>query len=1043
MPTSLHGSNSASNQLQSRHWVNAIIVAHDGATWLPETVASLSKQRHQIDQIIAVDTGSKDGSAKLLKSAGITVINAPRDLGFGDAIKVALESSKFERAEEGLTEWIWLIHDDCAPAANALGELLTAVDERPNVAMAGPKLRGWHDRNHLLEVGVSIAGNGARWTGLEYREQDQGQHDGVREVLSVSTAGALIRREVFDELDGFDPELALFRDDVDFGWRMHTAGHSVICVPSAIAYHAEAAANERRSIDVSDNLFHRPLLLDRRHAAYVLMANSSLWISPLIAIQLAISALGRATGYLLAKLPGYALDEVAAVFLVLVKPHEILRARQKRRKTRLVSSRVISRFVPPRFEQLRLALERARGAISRTWQNSALGQVASHVESSELDFDDKTLEEADIETIPAPSPIRAITRHPILTASIAVVLFSLFAFRSRIGDLVGGALPVVPSSGIDLLRQYVASWHTVGLGTSSNTPPWVALLGVASFVTFFNLKLFVAILFITAVPLAFLGAYRLARSFTDLHYLALLASLLYAFSPVTLAAVNSGRLGTVALLIIGPWVFRSLLGFERLEDIQWRSIWTLALILFVAISFSPITFLAIGIWQFGLFISELISFNRLNSTQTRIGISKEEFDRRNSRRIALLLTPIALSIPWSLEFVLHPSRILLDPGINLAGGKVLEIITGNPGGAGSTPVWIISPIIFVAVTALFVSKTSRLGQIALYFLGLAALLGSREIAGHGSFQPQRLWVGSLVVLPTLAALLAAVIIVDQYVPDISAAHVDYRHILLALISGLTIFSVIGSMFWWILTSGSAPLQANQKSALPAFLSVNAQTDERYKTLVLRYQGDQISYFIARDKDLSLGEPDVMNALSRVVTRAVDDLVTGSGVTSSQTLAQFGIRYIYLARPYEEDLTRTIDGAGGFTRISSTDEGTSWKVSGALSHISFLSQSGTYTTISGGEIGASGRISVPGTIIVAEKNDDRWRMVLNGKIIDANETSNGLPQFIIDQSGDFILYHDGTGRRGWISLQLVFVVVVIVLATPGRRRRSQMRIEELS
>ncbi|NDE71458.1 MAG: hypothetical protein EB054_01880, partial [Actinobacteria bacterium] len=355
----------------------------------------------------------------------------------------------------------------------------------------------------------------------------------------------------------------------------------------------------------------------------------------------------------------------------------------------------------------------------------------------------------------------------------------------------------------------------------------------------------------------------------------------------------------------------------------------------------------------------------------------------------------------------------------------------------------ISPLILLAITSLFVSKTGRLGEVALYFLGLAALFGSREIAGHGTFQPQRLWVGSLVVIPTLAGVLAAVIIVDHYVPQISAAHVDFRHILLGLISAMTIFSVVGSMFWWVISSPSAPLQSNVKSALPAFLSVSAQTEERYKTLVLRYQGDQIRYFIARDQDLLIGEPDVMNALSREVTQAIDDLVTGSGVTSSQVLAQFGIRYIYLAKPYQEELTRTIDGAGGFTRASSTDEGTSWKVAGALSHISFLSTSGQYTTIPGGAIGAQGRLTTSGTVIVSEKYDDRWKMVLNGKIINAEKTDNGLPRFFIDEPGDFVLYHDGTARRGWVSLQIILLVTAVVLALPARRRRSQMREEELS
>ena len=253
----------ASQAAVDKHRVTAVLVSHNGAVWLPEVVAALTSQTRPIDLITAVDTGSQDASTKLLKSARIPFVTADVETGFGQAVSLAVR--KLPKSIEH--EWIWLIHDDCAPAANALSELLAAVDQRPSVAMAGPKLRGWHDRNHLLEVGVSIAGNGARWTGLEYREQDQGQHDTINEVMSVSTAGALIRRDVFEELGGFDPELTLFRDDVDLGWRMHTAGHSVIAVPSAIAFHAEAASNERRDIDVAGTFLHRPLLLDRRHAA--------------------------------------------------------------------------------------------------------------------------------------------------------------------------------------------------------------------------------------------------------------------------------------------------------------------------------------------------------------------------------------------------------------------------------------------------------------------------------------------------------------------------------------------------------------------------------------------------------------------------------------------------------------------------------------------------------------------------------------------------------------------------------------------------------
>ena len=1022
----------------SQNFVTAIIVSHDGALWLPEVVASLAKQKRTIDQVIAIDTGSQDSSVKLLKSSGITTLTADRETGFGAAVKEALESSKLKSAPNDATEWIWLIHDDCAPAAHALQELLAAVEERPSVAMVGPKLRGWHDRNHLLEVGVSIAGNGARWTGLEYREQDQGQHDNVGEVLSVSTAGALIRRDVFEELDGFDPELSLFRDDVDFGWRVHTAGHSVIVAPRAIAFHAEAASNERRSVDVKGALLHRPLLLDRRHAAYVLLANSSWWLAPFIALQLLGASLFRAIGYLLAKLPGYALDEIAAVALLILQPQDLIRARRSRRKNRLVSSRVVARFVPPRGSQLQLAFERTRSAISRSWRSSSIKKDSESVANSALDLNDEQLENADIDLVKAPSPITWLVKRPILTISLLVTLITLIASRNRFGQLVGGALPEAPKRAMELLSMYADSWHTVGLGSSANMPPWVAFVGLTSLLTGANASLFLTALFISALPLAMWGAYLLARKFTELHFLALGASLIYAFSPVTLAAINSGRLGTVILVVLGPWLVRSLFGLEQLESLNWRKTWWLALLLSIVCAFSPLAFMSIVLWQFILVIFDVVAFNSRTNP-----MNKENFDRRNARRIALIATPIAVCAPWSIEFILHPSRILLDPGINLAGGDVLSIILGNPGGVGSPPIWVLSPILFISLIAIFVSATARLGEVALFFIGFAALLGSREVAGHGSFVPEQLWVGSLMVIPTLTALVAAVLLVDKYVPTMSQSHINYRHILLGITSILSVFSVLFSAGWWVSTADSSPVRAKSESALPAFLSASAQTEDRFKTLVFRTYGGKINYFVAREGDLKLGEPDVMTGLTPVINKAVIDLVSGSGVTSSSVFAEFGIRYLFMARPLNEELVRTIDGAGGFTRAASTNEGITWKIPGALGHISFLSQDGSYSVLPSGEIGAEGTLSSAGTIVITEKFDQRWKMLLNGSYVEARETENGVPRFIASEAGDFVIYHDATSRRGWISLQIILFVTLIVLALPARRRRSQMREEELA
>ncbi|MEU7861492.1 glycosyltransferase family 2 protein [Nonomuraea sp. NPDC049141] len=251
-----------------RHFVTAIVVAHDGGRWLGETLQAVLGQSRRPDRLVGADNGSRDGSADVLvKALGSgNVLKLPRSTGFGEAVAEVLG----KLPGSGQDEWIWLLHDDCAPDHRALEMLLHEAQHSPKAAVLGPKLRDWLDRRRLLEVGVTVDRTGRRDTGLEPRELDQGQHDGTREALSVSTAGMLIRREVWDEVGGLDPFFPLFRDDLDLCWRVRNAGHRVLVVTTAIAWHAEAATRRRRPITVSGD---HPRRLDRRNAIFVVMAN--------------------------------------------------------------------------------------------------------------------------------------------------------------------------------------------------------------------------------------------------------------------------------------------------------------------------------------------------------------------------------------------------------------------------------------------------------------------------------------------------------------------------------------------------------------------------------------------------------------------------------------------------------------------------------------------------------------------------------------------------------------------------------------------------
>ena len=351
-----------------RHVVTAVLVAHNGARWLPQSAAGLLAQTRPPQEFVAVDTGSTDDSADLLGQllGADRVVAAPLGTGFGAAVDLGLAATDQASAEahpppdddrsdsDQPVQWLWLLHDDAEPEPHALEHLLRHVDSSPTVAVAGPKLRGWSNRRTLLEVGVTIARSGRRETGLERREQDQGQHDGIHDVLAVSTAGMLVRRDVWDALGGLDPVLSLYRDDVDFGWRVNSAGHRVVCVTDAVVHHAEAASHGRRTLGAFSE---RYLRVDRQHANYVLLANLPLLLVPLAGLRLIVGTLLRALGLLVGKLPANAMGELLALGSVLARPDRLARARWRRRRTRVVPYRDVRRLLASPSSSLRRGME--------------------------------------------------------------------------------------------------------------------------------------------------------------------------------------------------------------------------------------------------------------------------------------------------------------------------------------------------------------------------------------------------------------------------------------------------------------------------------------------------------------------------------------------------------------------------------------------------------------------------------------------------------------------------------------------------------------
>ncbi len=1000
--------------------VTAILVVHDGATWLPEVVASIASQTRKADQIVAIDTGSIDSSAKLLKGARIPVATLDREIGFGAAIAhgVAQLPSQITDSEE----WIWILHDDCVLHPGALEALLDATADRPSVVMAGPKLLGWHDRTHLIEQGISIATNGARWTGLEPAEYDQGQHDGVHEVLAVSTAGALIRRDVFEEIGGFDQNLELFRDDVDFGWRVRVAGHSVIAVSDAIGYHAQASSNERRSVDVEGALLHRPLLLDRRNAAYVLLANSSAFSLPWLGLQLLSGAILRSIGYLFAKLPGYASDELLAIATLIIHPSELFEARRFRKKHRFISSRVVKTFIPSRTVQLRASLNRTTALLRTKILPDVKSQDSPAISDLTVDEDE------DLLTPIAHASWKTIFRRPMIIAASILAILTVGWARLRFGDLSGGALAQSPDSAIDLIKRYISSWHEVGMGSGQSTPAWILFVGVASIATFGNPQIFLTLFFLAAPFLLLISAHRYLKKYTENGWLAAGAALLYALSPVAVASVNSGRLGLLVLLISLPFLIRQIQHWVEIEKWGWRGIYRHALFIGILLLFNPSILLILLVATSALLI---IDFKKSGSN------SKDPlFLQRATKRGALFFIPFLMAAPNSFGLLRHPSRLFLEIGITIPGGGPNLAFLGNPGGPGSLPWWSISPITAILLFSFFSTTAARKFALpGIVFLLTGTLASGLVVPSTGSTLSARVFPGVFIALATLFSITSAIVMFDKISSRLQQSHLNFRHISVAAVLILTVTYTATSISWLISAGSDSPLRSGSTKVLPSYLAVEPGA----KTLVIRpySYGDQksLSYFISRGSDAALGDADVAPENSEIISWAVEGLVDNTGVTSSNVFATYGIKYVFLKRPVIDEVVQTIDGLGGFTRTSATKAGIVWKVSAPTGKLIFSDYSGTISILESKGIKAV--VPEPGTVTITENFSNGWRIYQDGFRSARIQDVNGLPTFEVTNAGEITAFHDGTSRRAWISFFVIVLVTVVVLALPAGRRKREI------
>jgi len=115
---------------------------------------------------------------------------------------------------------------------------------QPKVGMVGARL--WYPNNTIQHGGVILGAGGiAGHAHIGLRRGEPGyfaRANLAQNVSAVTAACALVRREVYLQLGGFDEKLAVTFNDIDFCLRLREAGYWIVWTPHADLIHHESTS---------------------------------------------------------------------------------------------------------------------------------------------------------------------------------------------------------------------------------------------------------------------------------------------------------------------------------------------------------------------------------------------------------------------------------------------------------------------------------------------------------------------------------------------------------------------------------------------------------------------------------------------------------------------------------------------------------------------------------------------------------------------------------------------------------------------------------
>ncbi|MBA4320314.1 MAG: hypothetical protein C0412_18105 [Flavobacterium sp.] len=183
-----------------------------------------------------VDSGSSDGSGEIIKQnyPWVHLVQVQDNYGHTHAANVGAKSTAEEKSK-----YILFLDNDAYLEPSCLTLLIQSIETNPKYGMACPLIFSENKSGTIWYGGgrITIFGNAHHEEMGKVADTDLIQ---TKIVEYATSCVLLIRRNIYDQVGGFDEKLFNYSEDLDLSWKVRLLGYKLIYVPTAHAVHGES-----------------------------------------------------------------------------------------------------------------------------------------------------------------------------------------------------------------------------------------------------------------------------------------------------------------------------------------------------------------------------------------------------------------------------------------------------------------------------------------------------------------------------------------------------------------------------------------------------------------------------------------------------------------------------------------------------------------------------------------------------------------------------------------------------------------------------------